>query len=223
MKRTRNFLCFICKKPTTDVCGICKMAAYCSKSCQKKDWLAHKLLCTSTGKKARKSLSFEMDDDLVHSGILDMFRALGIRHESEKKIEPRINCLFATQLSTSVKERYKESFSTIIEQNEHIYQIATYYIDVIPRGWSCDELWLCYPTQPLEEWRATVLVSAPSVYFKDILEHITCDDAILTAIGFFDLSVCINERTLLYRPKTDEFKHSRSNICNGECKVVHDD
>lgn len=37
--------CVICNKPNSTHCSRCKGAAYCSKECQTKDWLIHKLLC----------------------------------------------------------------------------------------------------------------------------------------------------------------------------------
>jgi hypothetical protein len=37
----------MCPGTTTNLCGTCKSAAYCTKACQKADWPVHKLLCTS--------------------------------------------------------------------------------------------------------------------------------------------------------------------------------
>lgn len=38
-------LCSACDTATTHVCGQCKSARYCSKSCQQANWAVHKLLC----------------------------------------------------------------------------------------------------------------------------------------------------------------------------------
>ncbi|KAH3758987.1 hypothetical protein Pelo_9204 [Pelomyxa schiedti] len=37
--------CTVCKKPTTKQCGVCGKVRYCSKTCQRQDWPAHKLIC----------------------------------------------------------------------------------------------------------------------------------------------------------------------------------
>ena len=38
-------VCFVCKKETKDLCKRCKSTYYCSKSCQKSDWIKHKTEC----------------------------------------------------------------------------------------------------------------------------------------------------------------------------------
>lgn len=42
--------CQVCDNPATSVCGGCQSAtyshSYCSKACQKQDWLSHKTLCS---------------------------------------------------------------------------------------------------------------------------------------------------------------------------------
>lgn len=42
--------CVICEKRNSKVCTRCKAAAYCSAEWQKKEWLFHKLLCSSFAK-----------------------------------------------------------------------------------------------------------------------------------------------------------------------------
>ena len=38
-------LCAMCPLPATKICAGCHSIRYCSKRCQKTDWLLHKLLC----------------------------------------------------------------------------------------------------------------------------------------------------------------------------------
>lgn len=39
--------CTICDKENAKYCARCKSTSYCSKECQKKDWVIHKLLCAT--------------------------------------------------------------------------------------------------------------------------------------------------------------------------------
>lgn len=43
-----NKHCVICVKSTTKRCQQCKIVYYCSKKCQKQDWLIHKMICKKT-------------------------------------------------------------------------------------------------------------------------------------------------------------------------------
>ena len=38
-------VCYVCKKATKDLCKRCKSTYYCSKSCQKSNWIKHKCEC----------------------------------------------------------------------------------------------------------------------------------------------------------------------------------
>ena len=38
-------LCFVCKTVCKTKCGCCRFTTYCSKKCQKKDWVRHKSNC----------------------------------------------------------------------------------------------------------------------------------------------------------------------------------
>ena len=42
--------CIVCGKDATTVCSVCKRACYCSRSCQKRDWDQHKLVCNKLQK-----------------------------------------------------------------------------------------------------------------------------------------------------------------------------
>lgn len=57
--------CTVCEKHDTKLCNGCKAAAYCSKTCQKKDWRSHKLLCTQIS-----SFSNEHRPDSFHTRAL---------------------------------------------------------------------------------------------------------------------------------------------------------
>jgi len=37
--------CSACKAPTRSKCGRCQLSRYCSRECQKKEWVIHKVLC----------------------------------------------------------------------------------------------------------------------------------------------------------------------------------
>lgn len=39
--------CYQCAKPANQVCGICKIATYCSKECQRTQWTDHKSQCNN--------------------------------------------------------------------------------------------------------------------------------------------------------------------------------
>ena len=54
MERLKIGKCFYCcemfEVTKLLVCGDCKMAQYCSKECQRKEWYCHKKLCTVDNK-----------------------------------------------------------------------------------------------------------------------------------------------------------------------------
>ena len=45
--------CLLCGKQTILICCQCRVASYCGKDCQRKDWISHKVICQSPPIKSR--------------------------------------------------------------------------------------------------------------------------------------------------------------------------
>ena len=63
-KRLKRILCFHCKRNSGETknkmkcCRACGNAYYCSKHCQKRDWIKHKMICDRKFEKIKSILKF---------------------------------------------------------------------------------------------------------------------------------------------------------------------
>ncbi|GMH53923.1 hypothetical protein TL16_g01565 [Triparma laevis f. inornata] len=65
--------CFVCSKPTTNLCSRCLKASFCSPTCQQSSWSSHKLVCaskvhiglTSAGQTVYASVSVPNPGDII--------------------------------------------------------------------------------------------------------------------------------------------------------------
>ena len=51
----RSLVCWFCREPvdTSNLCGFCRTARYCSRRCQKKDWETHGQMCAGCARAAK--------------------------------------------------------------------------------------------------------------------------------------------------------------------------